>query len=333
MLRQKYRVLILLPVMAAAIYSQQLQWFTDFKGENAGHTVCGFLNLPRCAAVLGRGSASTPGGVDAVDLPNRSAYTALADRYRFGFTHLEWLMGMRQEYLGAVFPVLDVGTFGCYSQLFTPGVIDNARDINEEPSDPSYIEYSIGATYARSFLNKKLSAGCAVAFVESRIEELTGRSATGSIDLRYAPFSFLSTHFYATSFGKSLSYSGRVEESLPTRIGISALVYPLPTGHPLRKHCNFDIGLGARKTVAFNRSDLRWRNADQAAQQYHPTERSSDSCRTWHSAGSLCVLFSRSNPRHYAASRIATTGTASLSWFRDWGPGLLPTQPEAQDHR
>jgi hypothetical protein len=234
--------------LASVLPAQQSDWFIDINGRNSGHTVCGFLNLPRSARVLGRGSASSPGATDATDLPDHTATTALADRYRFSYTHLEWLMGMRKEYLGAIFPVLDVCTFGGYAQLFTPGRFDHARDIDEQPSDPHYIEYSIGASCARAFLRDQLSAGCAIAFVESRIEELAGRTVSGSLDLRYAPFSFISTHLAATSFGKAVSYSGAVAESMPAQIEWSVLLKPLPADHPLKKVFDFDVGLGIRKT-------------------------------------------------------------------------------------
>ncbi|MBN1577004.1 MAG: PD40 domain-containing protein, partial [Chitinispirillaceae bacterium] len=234
--------------LAAALSAQHFDWFTDVNGENSGHTACGFLNLPRSAAALGRGIASSPGGMDATDLPDFTANSALLERYCFAFTHLEWLMGMRKEYLGALFPLLDIGTFGGYAQVFTPGAIDNARDIDEQPSDPKYVEYSIGASYARGFFDNQFSAGCALAFVESRIEELAGRTVSGSVDLRYAPFSFVSTHFAATSFGKAVSYSGSTAEPLPAEVMWSVLLEPLPADLPLKKLFDFDIGIGVRKT-------------------------------------------------------------------------------------
>lgn len=239
----------LVVIAACAVSSQHLQWFTDLTGENSGHTVCNFLTLPVSARVLGRGASSSPGGYDALDLPSATAFTALADRYRFAFSHLEWLLGMRKEYLGAIFPVLDVGTFGFYSQLFTPGPITNARDIDEQPSDPSYIEYTAGATFAHSFFRNSLSAGCAVAFVESRIEELTGRTVSGSIDLYYSPLKLISGHLYASSFGKPVSYRDREAEPLPVHVGISTLLRPLFKAGPLKQLIDFDIGIGARKTA------------------------------------------------------------------------------------
>lgn len=240
---------ILMLLLVSHLSAQHLEWLFDLNGENSGHTVCRFLTLPSSAAALSRGEASAAGTGTALDLPGYTAYTAAADRYRFSFSHLEWLMGMRKEYLGALFPVLDVGTFGFYSQLFTPGPFENARDIDEHPSDLSYLEYSLGATYARTFLNKSLSAGCALAFVESRIEQLTGRTMTLNADVRYVPFSYIAGHFRVTSVGKALRYDYGPPASLPTEIAGSLQLSPFPAKHPLNKVLKMKIGFGGRKII------------------------------------------------------------------------------------
>lgn len=225
----------------------ELDWFTDYNGSSGGHTTCSFLNLPLSAATIGRGASSASGNNDATDLPVFTANSAIADRYTFAYTHVAWLMGMHKEYVGALFPFLDVGTLGFFSHVFSPGAIDQARDINEQPSSPSYLEYAVGTSFAHAFFRNKLSAGLAVSFVESRIEELTGRAACAAIDLRYAPIPALSSHLYATSLGSDISYSGATKEPLPAQIGLSLLIQPLPTSLTLKELFDFDIGIGARK--------------------------------------------------------------------------------------
>ncbi len=241
--------IVILTVKASLLFSQYEHWILDINGENSGHTVCNFLNLPNSARVLGYGNALIPNTADASDIANNIASTSVANRYRFSCTHLEWLMGMRKEYLGAIFPVLDVGTFGGYAQLFTPGKFDYARDIDEKPSSLHYIEYTLGASYAKAFLNNKLSAGCAAAFIESRIEELTGRTICGSADILYSPLSFMSTHFGAYSFGKTVSYSGSVKEPLPFQLSCSVLLKPLDVIKCYNKYLDCNIGVGIRKTA------------------------------------------------------------------------------------
>ena len=242
---------VICSVIAAVVslHGQQLQWLSDLNGENSGHTVCRFLNLPANAVNLARGTASDPGNVIWTTLPEHTAVTAHSDRYRFGFTHLEWLMGLRKEVLTAIFPVLDVGTFGGFAQLYTPGRFSNTRDIDEAPSDPSYIEYMIGASYARSFLGSRLSAGLTLAFVESRIEEVTGRTVTGSVDLLFAPVPFCSTHLSGSSFGKPVVYHGTAAEPLPLQLSWSCMVKPVPESNELRHWFDPDIGIGVRKVL------------------------------------------------------------------------------------
>lgn len=229
--------------------SLDFKWFTDINGENSGHTTCSFLNLPVSAAQTGAGSASYSGGMDATDLTFYPANSAYSDRYRFAFTHNEWLMGLRKQYLGALFPVLDVGTFGGYLQVFTPGTFENARDIDEHPATASYLEYTLGATYARAFLQNRLGAGVALAFVESRIEELRGRTVCGNIDLRYSPHPRVSGHLRLSSLGKGIAYRDGLAEPLPAQAGLSLLIAPLSAEHPLRNYIDLSLGAGVSKTA------------------------------------------------------------------------------------
>ena len=234
---------------AALPCAQQLQWFTDMNGKSIGHTTCNFLTLPVSASQMATGTSAYSGSMDATDLPFFQANGALSDRYRFAFTHNEWLMGMRKEYLGALFPVLDVGTFGGYLQIFTPGAIENARDIDEQPTSPFYLEYTLGATYARGFLQNRLSAGVSLSFVESHIENLAGRTMSTGFDLRYAPFSFISGHLRATNIGGRISYSRTTAEPIPAQLALSLQSNPLPSSLPLRSWLGITLSAGVLKTT------------------------------------------------------------------------------------
>jgi hypothetical protein len=221
-------------------------WFTDVRGNNSGHTTCQFLTLPHSAVSLATGLAASGGNRDATDIPFFTANTALADRYRFSITHLEWFMGLRKEYLGAYFPVLDVGTFGVYSQLFTPGPIRHARTIDETPSDPKIYELSIGVTFARQIILNQLSAGGGIAFLESHLDNSIARTAIGNVDILYSPITRLSAHLYGANIGKSITYDNAYE-SLPTELGLSVQYYPLSKPFIDRTHLNLKVSIGARK--------------------------------------------------------------------------------------
>lgn len=233
---------------STALFAFEPDWFTDVSGRNAGHTVCQFLTLPHSAVSLATGLSASGGNKDATDLPFFTANTALADRYRFAMTHLEWFMGLRKEYLGAYFPVLDVGTFGCYSQLFTPGSINYARTIDETPSDPAMFELSIGATYARQIIPNQLSAGAGIAFLESHLDKSIARTVIGNLDILYTPISILSAHLYGAHIGKSITYDN-AHESLPTEAGLSVQCVPLSKSFIDRTHLNLKLSIGTRKVA------------------------------------------------------------------------------------
>ena len=152
--------ILLICLLCISIKAFDFNWLTDLRGENTGHTTCQFLTLPHSANLLATGQASSGGSMDATDIPIFIANTASGDRNKFSLSHLEWFMGLRKEYLGGFFPIMDVGTVGIYSQLFTPGKIGHARTIDETPSTPSMLEYSLGITFARQLFANKLSVGC-----------------------------------------------------------------------------------------------------------------------------------------------------------------------------
>ena len=223
-------------------------WFTDLKGSNSGRTTCTFLTLPVSADELARGPASSPGMMDATDLPLYSANSALVDRNNFAVHHLEWFMGLRKEYVGAIFPFLDFGAIGFFSQVFTPGKIENARDIDEQPSDPSLIELSFGVTFAKILLNRKLNIGSALSYTESSLDHEAGRAFSGALDILYKPFPWFSSRIYCANAGTNVYY-GDIAESLPLRAGFSMQFFPLPSGLPLKSYFDFDVGIGILKTA------------------------------------------------------------------------------------
>ena len=246
MIKQLSLSLLLMILFNFRLSAFDFDWLTDFKGKNSGHTTCNFLTLPLSSTVLARGLASSPGAMDATDLPIFSANAALANRDKFAIHHLQWLMGLKKEYTGALFAIQDIGTFGCYAQIFSPGKIENARDIDEQPSIPSMIELALGTTYARAFLERKISFGISAAYIESRLDQEAARALSGSVDVLISPIERFSTRLYLANFGTDVSY-GTVSEPLPFLGGISLRFHPLPSYLPITSKFNFDLGVGVRK--------------------------------------------------------------------------------------
>ncbi len=246
MIRQSSITLFLIILINFRLSAFDFNWFTDYRGKNSGHTTCNFLTLPISSATLARGLASSPGAMDATDLPLFSANSALSNQNRFALHHLQWLMGLKKEYTGALFPIEDVGTFGCYAQIFSAGKFENARDIDEQPSKPTMIELALGTSYARAFLDQRVSLGVSAAYIESRLDHEAGRALAGSIDLLVTPVKPFSARLYLANFGTDVSY-GTTSEPLPLQGGLSLLVHPLPSYFPITSRFDFDLGIGVRK--------------------------------------------------------------------------------------
>jgi hypothetical protein len=226
--------------------SSTAHWFTDLKGTNTGHTVANFLSLPISAGNLAIGELATSGMMDATDIPLRPANTGLFNFQKLAASHCEWLMDTRSEFAGACFPIIDVGTIGGYFRLFTPGSFSNARDIDQEPSHPSMLEYAVGASYGCSFFEKTLALGAAVSYVESRLDETAGRSAIATVDVAIRPSPLLSIHCGVANLGPPITYIA-AKEPLPAQVDLSAEFRPLALKEEVSDIISMAIGCGVRK--------------------------------------------------------------------------------------
>ncbi|MBN1128839.1 MAG: PD40 domain-containing protein [Chitinispirillaceae bacterium] len=146
-------------------------------------------------------------------------------------THLEWYMGLRNEFAGATLPLLSIGTFGVFSQVFTAGSDRYAFDINEQPNDFSMVEYAAGASYARSFFDRRLCTGASLYYVESRLDGEAGRALAASTDFLYSPLDWIDATFRIRHFGSGVTYHA-ASEPLPLQTGVSLTCSPLQTVDP-----------------------------------------------------------------------------------------------------
>ncbi len=217
--------LLLLVLASADIGAEEQSTFgllADYSGRHAGQTVAGFLTLPVNARQIAVGSASGMPGIGAEGIPYSSAHTALLRKYTFSATHLEWLMGLRKEYAGACYPVLDVGTFSAYSQMFTIGRFDNARDIDEKVSSPGALEWNFGGAFARSFLRDHASLGVTVGFVHSSLAGDAAGALNVGIDAALLPNAPYTFRAYVSNLGTPLKYND-TKEPQPLNVGVSNL--------------------------------------------------------------------------------------------------------------
>jgi hypothetical protein len=240
--------LLFILVLFGYVYAQSslLGLLGDLKGENSGHTTCNFLTLPVSAQQLASGYGSFLGSMDATDMPLFPANTALSDRNKFAITHLEWIMGLRKEYTGALFPIPDIGTIGVYSQIFTPGEFKQARDIDENESHPDMLEFTGGFTLAASMLHKKVHVGLGVSYIESRMDDLAGRAVSFSTNILCTPLPKLMFQLNCAHLGTPVRYM-HTRENLPVQAGFSLKLTPLPDYLPFTSTFNFDVGAGIKK--------------------------------------------------------------------------------------
>ena len=243
----KFHIIFTIIIFISSLFADGDIDFTDLDGDYSGQTVFNFLTIPVSASQLSRSLIALPSSMDATDVPFAASGTAFFRQYKFAITHLEWLMGLRKEYIGACFPLLDQGTLGFYSQVFTLGIFDYARDIDEYVSDVSAVEAAIGASYARQLLYNKLSLGVTASYIESRLAGDDGRAFNSAFDLMYKPLFWLSAHGYARNIGNKVKYND-TPESQPFQTGLSLLFLPLATKDT---SSGFDIAvaLGAQKTI------------------------------------------------------------------------------------
>lgn len=194
---------------------------TDIRGRNGGQSVASFLTLPAGAALLGSNMIAVTGTSDASDVYWAPANTAFFNEHTFGASHLEWLMGLRKEFAAASFFLLDIGTIGVYSQVFTVGPFDHARTIEETRSQPRAMEYTVGGSFSRMLIPRTLAAGLQISFLESRLDNRVARALSADMDIQHRLLEQLTYRFYAKHIGSPLTYSNESEQ-LPFVTGFAS---------------------------------------------------------------------------------------------------------------
>lgn len=240
-------VILLILILQCFACAQYAQWFTDLTGDNSGNTTCGFLSLPTDATMLARGIAGSPKDHKPTMVPLAPAAMAFESYRRIAVTHLEWLMGLRTEFAGGFIPIPRLGTIGGSARIFTAGTFQYARDINEEISDPSYVEYAITGSYAREIVYNRLAAGGSISYLESRLDGTVGRSATLDIGAAYNS-DILRAHATIRNLSPGITYNG-LREKLPVQFAAAADFVPLTDRLLFERRLQIDLGAGCEKTA------------------------------------------------------------------------------------
>lgn len=241
MLRESSALML---TLYAISFGQLTDLLLDFKNDNPGQTVMGFLALPTDAAQMASGEASFAGAGTAADMVTFPSATATFYNPRVTLTHTEHVLGLRKEFAGVCFPVQSVGTIGLYSTFFSTGRWADSRSIDEERVRPRAFDFAEGLSFSRAFVHESLAAGLSLSYAESHLDEASARGIVVGADIRYAPVNWVSVRAGADNIGPPVSY-GVLDEMLPLRAGASLRFTPLAQSINLRNRFAFAISAGA----------------------------------------------------------------------------------------
>ncbi|MBD3421009.1 MAG: PorV/PorQ family protein [Chitinivibrionales bacterium] len=239
--------IVLLISMQSTAGAQHSAWLTDLAGENSGHTTAHFLTLPVNATQLASGQAAYSYVSNASDIFQLPAASAFFTHYSVTASHLTWLMDLRHEYIAGAFPVINAGTFGGYANLLTAGDFGPSRDIDEHETSPRYGEFSIGATYARQLLYERLAVGTSAALVQSRLDDIVGRTFAASLSGMYRHAKF-HVWTFMRNMGPDMTYTA-TPEPLPLQVGLGFKVLPFQTEAQKPRPIDLNLTAGALKTA------------------------------------------------------------------------------------
>jgi Tol biopolymer transport system component len=203
-------------------HTQYLGWLQDLDGVSSGHTSCSFLTLPGNAVEVCRSpvSLTRSGAIH----PGYIAPTAFSLHDKTQLSHVEWFMGLRNELAAGIRPVLGVGTFGAFSQVFTSGAITNARTIDETPSSAFCSDVALGFTYARQLYFERIAAGAAVYGIQSMLAGTHAHTVAGALDL-HCSYPWMQARAYCTHISPGITYIDTTQ-SLPLTVGTAVGVSP-----------------------------------------------------------------------------------------------------------
>ncbi len=227
--------------------AQQLEWYKDLTGENSGHTVCNFLTIPVNAVELSRGSVSLTSSPSAH--PGFAASSAFAIYERTGIDHVEWLMGLRNEFIGGIRPVVGFGALSAYSHLFTSGAIRNARTIDETRASAFSSDVALGVNVARQLYFERIAAGGSIYGIQSMLAGTHARTVAGACDVQIR-YPWVRARAYCTHISPGISYNDTME-ALPTTAGL-ALGVATPSRKSLTdtvRTVSWDISTGVAKSA------------------------------------------------------------------------------------
>src|SRR5690606_14795507 len=119
----------------------------EFGGEGAGVPALSFLKLPTSARGMGFGAAALTTDEEATMVQGNPALLAMVQDYYYSVSHAEILGEFRHENLAFTLPTPGWGGFGASANILAATAFEDARDIDENPSNPSAYDIAVGLAY------------------------------------------------------------------------------------------------------------------------------------------------------------------------------------------
>jgi hypothetical protein len=151
--------------------------FGSIDGAAAGTTALPWLRLPVGARNVAMGGRSLTTDEDATAQIANPAMVALAQHTDYALAHSEILGEFRLEHLCLAMPWRYGGNLGVTLGALFTGTIDHARDIDEEPANPSASDILVGAAFGRNFMDGRLALGTRLDLYRSAIDNVSAYGA------------------------------------------------------------------------------------------------------------------------------------------------------------
>ncbi len=164
-------------VAGLAVFAQSqgldVSGFTSLDGSAAGSTSMSWLRLPVGARNVAMGGHSLTTDEEATAQIDNPAMVAQAANSDYALSHSEILGEFRVERLSLAMPWRYGGNLGVTVGAMFTGAFENARDIDEESTQPSAGDLLVGAAFGRNFLDGRLALGARLDLYRSAIEDVS----------------------------------------------------------------------------------------------------------------------------------------------------------------
>ncbi|MBF0431239.1 MAG: PD40 domain-containing protein [Fibrobacteria bacterium] len=137
--------------------------------RGAGTASLQFLKLPAGARSVALGGHTITTEEEASTVYWNPAGLAGIYNYKYAFTNSEILGEFRHEYISAIIPWREYGTFGLSANALGGNM--DGRDANELQITASYLDLALGAAYGVALVRETVFAGVGLNLIRSQIHE------------------------------------------------------------------------------------------------------------------------------------------------------------------